>query len=155
MLPQKQAEEAIVSNFSEVDGNETKEEGSKEEENQALFSVKNLLWHGGSAWDAWFSCASNQVIKKIITTHNQISNLKLLSNTCFVLKKFLQKSFSFWACHLFLNVIVFIFNITGCPSSFDTAIFVLSTGNALRNITSDILWTDWKLDCLFDQCTLC
>lgn len=24
-------------------------------------SMKSLLWHGGSVWDAWFSCASNQV----------------------------------------------------------------------------------------------
>jgi hypothetical protein len=25
------------------------------------FSMKSFLWHGGSVWDAWFSCASNQV----------------------------------------------------------------------------------------------
>ena len=25
------------------------------------FSFKNFLWHGGSVYDAWFSCASNQV----------------------------------------------------------------------------------------------
>lgn len=23
--------------------------------------VYNLFWHGGSVYDAWFSCASNQV----------------------------------------------------------------------------------------------
>lgn len=65
MLPQKQAEEAIVSNFStEADGHhEPKEEGrEEEEENQSMLSVKSFLWHGGSAWDAWFSCASNQVL---------------------------------------------------------------------------------------------
>ena len=65
MLAQKQAEEAIVSNFSEADGNDSKEEGNHnredQDENQAIFSVKNILWHGGSTWDAWFSCASNQV----------------------------------------------------------------------------------------------
>ncbi|KAK2995264.1 hypothetical protein RJ640_018371 [Escallonia rubra] len=59
MLPQKQAEEAIVSNFSEAE-HEGKEEG-KEEEDKSFFSVKSILWHGGSVWDAWFSCASNQV----------------------------------------------------------------------------------------------
>ncbi|WOK96944.1 auxin transporter-like protein 1 isoform X1 [Canna indica] len=26
------------------------------------FSMKNFLWRAGSAWDAWFSCASNQVL---------------------------------------------------------------------------------------------
>lgn len=60
MLPQKQAEEAIVPNL-----NETEHEGKEEDkESQSIFSVKNILWHGGSAWDAWFSCASNQVKKK-------------------------------------------------------------------------------------------
>ena len=24
--------------------------------------LSGLLWHGGSAYDAWFSCASNQVV---------------------------------------------------------------------------------------------
>lgn len=57
MLPQKQAEEAIVSNY-----NETEIEGKEEEkEDQSILSVKSFLWHGGSVYDAWFSCASNQV----------------------------------------------------------------------------------------------
>lgn len=25
-------------------------------------SMKSFLWHGGSVYDAWFSCASNQVL---------------------------------------------------------------------------------------------
>nr|KAJ0204166.1 hypothetical protein LSAT_V11C500267270 [Lactuca sativa] len=25
-----------------------------------MFGFKNFLWHGGSAYDAWFSCVSNQ-----------------------------------------------------------------------------------------------
>lgn len=58
MLPQKQAEEAIVSNFSETE-NQSKDE--EKEDQHSMFSVKSLLWHGGSVWDAWFSCASNQV----------------------------------------------------------------------------------------------
>jgi hypothetical protein len=57
---EKQAEEAIVSNYSETDQHEGKEE--EKEENHSIFSVKSVLWHGGSAWDAWFSCASNQVL---------------------------------------------------------------------------------------------
>jgi auxin influx carrier (AUX1 LAX family) len=60
MLSQKQAEEAIVSNYSETDQHEGKEEEA--EENHSLFSIKSALWHGGSVWDAWFSCASNQVL---------------------------------------------------------------------------------------------
>ncbi|CAL9177170.1 unnamed protein product [Musa hybrid cultivar] len=33
-----------------------------EGERDSAFSMKSLLWHGGSAWDAWFSCASNQLL---------------------------------------------------------------------------------------------
>lgn len=75
MMAQKQAEEAtIVATFNEAeqdgdgDGNGNgndhgKEEGERAaaEEPQPFLSVKSLLWHGGSVWDAWFSCASNQV----------------------------------------------------------------------------------------------
>lgn len=71
MLAQKQAEEAIVTNFSEQalendHGGGGKEEDHRDQsEQQSAFSVKSFLWHGGSAWDAWFSCASNQVSKFI------------------------------------------------------------------------------------------
>ncbi|KAL0316386.1 UNVERIFIED_CONTAM: Auxin transporter-like protein 2 [Sesamum radiatum] len=63
MLGQKQAEEAIVSNFDETENDGGGGGGGKDEEtveDHSIFSLKNVLWHGGSAWDAWFSCASNQ-----------------------------------------------------------------------------------------------
>lgn len=60
MLGQKQAEEAIVSNFNETE-TEGRGDEHKESEDHSLFNVKSFLWHGGSVWDAWFSCASNQV----------------------------------------------------------------------------------------------
>lgn len=61
MLAQRQAEEAIVPTFDEAenDGGGGKEDEIVDE--QPIFSISNFLWHGGSAWDAWFSCASNQV----------------------------------------------------------------------------------------------
>lgn len=65
MLPQKQAEEAIVSTFNETE-HEVKDE-EKQDEQHSFFSVKSILWHGGSAWDAWFSCASNQVSKLLFS----------------------------------------------------------------------------------------
>lgn len=58
MSSQKQAEEAIVPNFNETENDRKDEEAV---EDQSMFSIKSFLWHGGSAWDAWFSCASNQV----------------------------------------------------------------------------------------------
>ena len=63
MLGQKQAEEAIVPSFNETEHDGGKELEGKEAEEDHSFSIQNFLWHGGSSWDAWFSCASNQVRK--------------------------------------------------------------------------------------------
>ncbi|KAK6120278.1 hypothetical protein DH2020_045969 [Rehmannia glutinosa] len=86
MLTQKQAEEAIVSNFSETEhdggGGGGKEEETAEED-QTIFSVKSMLWHGGSAWDAWFSCASNQVAQVLLTLPYSFSQLGMLSGIVF------------------------------------------------------------------------
>nr|GMD40093.1 auxin transporter-like protein 2 [Ipomoea batatas] len=84
MLPQKQAEEAIVSSL-EHDGVVGSKEGfgEKEEENESMFSMKNFLWHGGSAWDAWFSCASNQVAQVLLTLPYSFSQLGILSGILF------------------------------------------------------------------------
>ncbi|GFY82337.1 like AUXIN RESISTANT 1 [Actinidia rufa] len=81
MLAQKQAEEAMVSNFAAERENESKEE--KHEEDHSVFSVKNLLWHGGSAWDAWFSCASNQVAQVLLTLPYSFSQLGMVSGIVF------------------------------------------------------------------------
>ena len=123
MLPQKQAEEAIVPNF-----NETEHEGKEEErdEEHSMLSVKNLLWHGGSAWDAWFSCASNQVIQlnPQIKIHYQTLSV--------------------------LNFVFCVSVFSGSTSAFNSTLFVLSTGTAIRHIASGILWTNGKLDRIFD-----
>lgn len=124
MLPQKQAEEAIVSNFNETE-HEVKEEVKDEE--HSMLSVKSFLWHGGSAWDAWFSCASNQVIQlnPQIKIHYQTLSA--------------------------LNFVFFFYVVsTGSTSAFNSTLFILSTGTAIRHIASGILWTYGKLDCIFD-----
>lgn len=58
------ADEAMAAlSFAGADGGPgEKMEGNRtEESSSSKFSVKSLLWHGGSVYDAWFSCASNQV----------------------------------------------------------------------------------------------
>lgn len=66
MSGQKQAEDSIISSNLYENENENgegaKELQQQEDEDHSVFSMKNALWHGGSAWDAWFSCSSNQVI---------------------------------------------------------------------------------------------
>ena len=43
-----------------ADGDEEQQHGG------GKFSVTSFLWHGGSVWDAWFSCASNQVSPSVL-----------------------------------------------------------------------------------------
>lgn len=53
-----QAEEAIVADAGKE---EAEVRAAMGVEQDGKFSMTSLLWHGGSVWDAWFSCASNQV----------------------------------------------------------------------------------------------
>ncbi|XP_031489224.1 auxin transporter-like protein 2 [Nymphaea colorata] len=76
MVPQKQGEEAIVPQCNETE-RDGKEEGDAEE--NSGINVKSLLWHGGSVYDAWFSCASNQVAQVLLTLPYSFSQLGMLS----------------------------------------------------------------------------
>jgi len=62
MLPQKQGEETMMSSLNETVEREERED---EKVGASHSGLRSLLWHGGSVYDAWFSCASNQVTKKI------------------------------------------------------------------------------------------
>ncbi|KAI7735243.1 hypothetical protein M8C21_028374, partial [Ambrosia artemisiifolia] len=80
MSGQKQAEDSIISS-SNVYENDHEGGTSKEEveEDHSVFSMKNALWHGGSAWDAWFSCSSNQVAQVLLTLPYSFSQLGMVS----------------------------------------------------------------------------
>ncbi|KAK1369972.1 hypothetical protein POM88_036064 [Heracleum sosnowskyi] len=80
MLGNKQVEEAIVANETEHEANR---EESKEVEDTSALNLKSFLWHGGSAWDAWFSCASNQVSQVLLTLPYSFSQLGFLSGILF------------------------------------------------------------------------
>jgi len=58
MSRQKQGEEAMMSSLTQA---VEREEGEEVKGETPHFTLRNALWHGGSAYDAWFSCASNQV----------------------------------------------------------------------------------------------
>ncbi|XLT06076.1 hypothetical protein HN51_044825 [Arachis hypogaea] len=63
MSRQKQGgEETMMSSLNETIEREEREELEKEGGGSGSHSsLKSLLWHGGSAYDAWFNCASNLV----------------------------------------------------------------------------------------------
>ncbi|KAE8717743.1 Auxin transporter-like protein 1 [Hibiscus syriacus] len=76
MSGEKQAEEAITPSFNDTTEHEEKDE---EEGDHSIFSVKSFLWHGGSVYDAWFSCASNQVAQVLLTLPYSFSQMGMLS----------------------------------------------------------------------------
>ncbi|CAK9315979.1 unnamed protein product [Citrullus colocynthis] len=47
--------------------------------------LSKLFWHGGSVYDAWFSCASNQVAQVLLTLPYSFSQLGMLSGVLFQL----------------------------------------------------------------------
>ncbi|KAB5541569.1 hypothetical protein DKX38_014543 [Salix brachista] len=77
MATDKVVETVIVGNYVEM------ETEGKPNDMKARFS--KFLWHGGSAYDAWFSCASNQVAQVLLTLPYSFSQLGMLSGICFQL----------------------------------------------------------------------
>nr|XP_034601639.1 auxin transporter-like protein 2 [Setaria viridis] len=51
----------------------------QQQQHDGGFGLKSLLWHGGSVWDAWFSCASNQVAQVLLTLPYSFSQLGMVS----------------------------------------------------------------------------
>jgi auxin influx carrier (AUX1 LAX family) len=65
-------------------------EATTEEEEQSgdgggKSRLSGLLWHGGSAYDAWFSCASNQVAQVLLTLPYSFAQLGMVSGILFQL----------------------------------------------------------------------
>ncbi|KAE9620307.1 hypothetical protein Lal_00019862 [Lupinus albus] len=74
----KPAETVIVGNYVEMEAEEGKPKDIKTR-------LSSFLWHGGSAYDAWFSCASNQVAQVLLTLPYSFSQLGMVSGILFQL----------------------------------------------------------------------
>ncbi|KAK8935997.1 Auxin transporter-like protein 5 [Platanthera zijinensis] len=85
----KIAETIMVGRYMEMD-----HEGEKK---TAKSRFSSILWHGGSAYDAWFSCASNQVAQVLLTLPYSFSQLGMLSGILFQLLYGLMGS---WTAYL-------------------------------------------------------
>lgn len=78
----KEQDEAISSvNYTEMEVDRREQDGL----NDTSFKgqVKKLFWHGGSVYDAWFSCASNQVAQVLLTLPYSFSQLGMASGIVF------------------------------------------------------------------------
>ena len=54
-MASEKVETVVAGNYVEME----REEGDGSRSAKTKFS--KIFWHGGSVYDAWFSCASNQV----------------------------------------------------------------------------------------------
>ncbi|KAL0908311.1 hypothetical protein M5K25_022801 [Dendrobium thyrsiflorum] len=73
-------ETVIAGNYIEMEM-ETEEQYTKNSKNK----LSKYLWHGGSVYDAWFSCASNQVAQVLLTLPYSFSQLGMASGIIFQL----------------------------------------------------------------------
>lgn len=80
MSPQKQVDETMMSSLNETI---ERDERVEEDEGNSHSGWKSFLWHGGSVYDAWFSCASNQVAQVLLTLPYSFSQLGMLSGIIF------------------------------------------------------------------------
>ncbi|KAM1419635.1 hypothetical protein ACFXTO_023159 [Malus domestica] len=78
-LKKKQSEEAITFNQTV---NREEEEAHAADDNSG-FNLRSFIWHGGSIYDAWFSCASNQVAQVLLTLPYSFSQLGMLLGIVF------------------------------------------------------------------------
>lgn len=73
-MASEKVETVIAGNYLEME----REEGDSK---SAKGKLSKLFWHGGSVYDAWFSCASNQASTCPRLLFSLFFGLKLLSNT--------------------------------------------------------------------------
>ncbi|EFJ18760.1 hypothetical protein SELMODRAFT_112710 [Selaginella moellendorffii] len=67
--------------YTEVEKDRQEQDGLVDNSMRAL--AKKLLWHGGSVYDAWFSCASNQVAQVLLTLPYSFSQLGIVWGVTF------------------------------------------------------------------------
>ncbi|ONK71394.1 uncharacterized protein A4U43_C04F8100 [Asparagus officinalis] len=70
-IEDKVAEDVIIGRYIEMERDD--------EEKTVKSKLSSFLWHGGSTYDAWFSCASNQVAQVLLTLPYSFSQLGMVS----------------------------------------------------------------------------
>nr|GMD74318.1 auxin transporter-like protein 3 [Ipomoea batatas]GMD74569.1 auxin transporter-like protein 3 [Ipomoea batatas]GMD76055.1 auxin transporter-like protein 3 [Ipomoea batatas]GMD81991.1 auxin transporter-like protein 3 [Ipomoea batatas] len=81
-MASEKVETVIAGNYVEMEH----EEASSADNNRSVKTkFSKLFWHGGSVYDAWFSCASNQVAQVLLTLPYSFSQLGMVSGIMFQL----------------------------------------------------------------------
>lgn len=77
----KEAEQAMVGNYTAMELDRQEQDGLTDKSLKG--QLKQMFWHGGSVYDAWFSCASNQVAQVLLTLPYSFSQLGMTSGVVF------------------------------------------------------------------------
>ncbi|KAG6553925.1 hypothetical protein Mapa_004842 [Marchantia paleacea] len=90
--------DGIVGSYGEMQEQHQKIEQLENDEQVTIGGrAKDLLWHGGSATDAWFSAASNQVAQVLLTLPYSFSQLGIASGVTF---QIFYGLVGCWTCYL-------------------------------------------------------
>lgn len=89
----------LVGSYGEMEEQNQKLESLQEGPHDATLGgqMKNLLWHGGSTWDAWFSAASNQVAQVLLTLPYSFAQLGFASGIVF---QIFYGVIGCWSCYM-------------------------------------------------------
>ncbi|XP_043703232.1 auxin transporter-like protein 3 isoform X2 [Telopea speciosissima] len=77
-MASEKVETVIAGNYIEMEAEESNSKAAKS-------NLSRFFWHGGSVYDAWFSCASNQVAQVLLTLPYSFSQLGMVSGILFQL----------------------------------------------------------------------
>ncbi|RZC62560.1 hypothetical protein C5167_024330 [Papaver somniferum] len=81
-MTSEKVETVIAGNYVEM---EREEDDAYASGRASRSKFSNFLWNGGSVYDAWFSCASNQVAQVLLTLPYSFSQLGMASGIVFQL----------------------------------------------------------------------
>ncbi|KAK4391122.1 Auxin transporter-like protein 3 [Sesamum angolense] len=82
-MASEKVETVVAGNYVEMEREEDGE--GKSTTSAAKTSLSKIFWNGGSVYDAWFSCASNQVAQVLLTLPYSFSQLGMVSGILFQL----------------------------------------------------------------------
>ncbi|KAL0438053.1 UNVERIFIED_CONTAM: Auxin transporter-like protein 3 [Sesamum latifolium] len=84
-MASEKVETVVAGNYVEMRGKEDDDHEGKSTTSAAKTTLSKIFWNGGSVYDAWFSCASNQVAQVLLTLPYSFSQLGMVSGILFQL----------------------------------------------------------------------
>jgi hypothetical protein len=142
-MASEKVETIVAGNYMEME-----REGDQESRSQS--KISKYFWQGGSVYDAWFSCASNQVHTIAPCT---VHNTSAFVSNCFTLFSYMAGLVCVLLC--VVRVLAVSYDVVcwinaGGTSAPDAAVLVLATGDDVGDFVPAVLWNHGELDRVSD-----